>query len=145
MTRGLAAPHHRKRLNKGVKEDLRVWLTFLEQHNGKCFFLNTKTRAAHEVELYTDASGALGYGAVFGSEWFFGKWSQWWTEQNITFLELYPIVLAVEVWGAQLANKRLMLHTDNEALVAVLAKQTSRETYAQFPKCHKLTQYARFC
>ena len=42
-------------------------------------------------------------------------------------LELYPIVVAIETWGHELQNKRLVLKTDNAALVAVLQKQTSRE------------------
>ena len=41
-------------------------------------------------------------------------------------LELYPLVVVLEVWGRQLQNKRLTLFTDNMALVAVLKKQTSK-------------------
>lgn len=127
LTIGVKAPHFRIRLTKEVKEDLRLWLAFLEGHNGKCLFQDLRQVPCHEVNLYTDASGSIGYGAIFGSAWFCGKWSEWWTKQNITLLELYPIVMAVETWGRDLENKQLILHTDNSALVSVLSKQTSKE------------------
>lgn len=115
------------RLTKGEKEDLRIWLTFLINHNGRCLFLDQLPAHSPTIELYTDASGSIGYGAVFGSKWFNGKWSDWWLGQNITLLELYPIILAVEVWGPHMANKQLILYTDNSAIVAVLNKPTSKE------------------
>lgn len=51
------------------------------------------------LQLYTNASGGIGYGAVCGPEWFFGTWPSSWLNLNITVLELYPIVAAVELWG----------------------------------------------
>jgi hypothetical protein len=45
-------------------------------------------------------------------------------------LELYPIVLALKIWGSELMNKRLVIHTDNMALVAVLQKLTSKDALA---------------
>jgi hypothetical protein len=81
----------------------------------------------HDIELYTDASAAHGYAAVFGNHWFSGAWCEWWKGQNIMLLELYPIVIAVEVWGAALRNRRLVLHTNNMSLVTVLQKQTSKD------------------
>ena len=79
------------------------------------------------LHLYTDASGSLGYGAVFGSMWFHGPWPAHWVGHNITLLELYPIVAALHVWGPLLRDSRLMLHTDNMALVHILNAQTSKD------------------
>ena len=76
------------------------------------------------LNLFTDASGTLGYGAVLGSSWFYGAWSQQWVNQNITLLELYPNdVLAVQIWGNRLTNGRIIFHTDNQALVPIINKQ----------------------
>jgi hypothetical protein len=47
--------------------------------------------------------------------------------QNIMLLELYPIVIALETWSTEMQNKKLVIHTDNLALVAVLRKQTSKD------------------
>ena len=82
------------------------------------------------LKLFTDSSG-LGYAACFVDQWFFGEWSsQWWKDQHIMILELYPIVLALEVWGELLQNKRIMIMTDNQALVPVINKQTSKDPTA---------------
>ena len=46
---------------------------------------------------------------------------------NIAILELYPIVLAIHLFGYCLANKRILFSTDNLAIVHVLNKQTSKD------------------
>ena len=79
------------------------------------------------LQLYTDASGSVGYGAVYGNQWFHGTWPTSWLKHNITTLELYPIVAAVLVWGEEWKNKNVCFYTDNEALVAIINKQTSRD------------------
>ena len=42
-------------------------------------------------------------------------------------LEFYPIVAAVEMWGAAWANSSICFYIDNEALVAIINKQASKE------------------
>ena len=37
-----------------------------------------------------------------------------------------PIVVAVEVWGEQLRGKRVLFWSDNQAVVAIVNKQTSK-------------------
>lgn len=46
---------------------------------------------------------------------------------TITFKELYPIVLAVEVWGLHFQHSCIIVHSDNQAIVHVINKQTSKE------------------
>ena len=41
------------------------------------------------INLYTDASGSIGYAAVMGSHWFQGTWPDIWRQLNITMLELW--------------------------------------------------------
>ena len=126
LTIGKVAPHHWIKI-KNALDDLIVWLEFLSNHNGIVMFVDERAISNHDIHLYTDSSGSLGYGAIFGSEWFSGAWSDWWVGQNIMMLELYPIVIALQVWGPSLQNKRLTLFTDNMALVAVLNKQSSKD------------------
>ncbi|CAC5393202.1 unnamed protein product [Mytilus coruscus] len=85
-----------------------------------------------QLHLFTDASGTYGYGALFGSQWFLGKWDIKWQKQNIAFLELYPIVLAFEIWGHRFENQCIYFHTDNKALVSVINKQTSKDALIMF-------------
>ena len=80
------------------------------------------------LQLYTDAAGGKGFGAICGTAWFHGLWPMSWCAYNITVLELYPIVAAVSVWGDRWENKSVCFYTDNQSLVAILNAQTSRET-----------------
>lgn len=43
---------------------------------------------------------------------------------HISVRELYPIVLALELWADQLANKRILFHFDNISVVYCINKQT---------------------
>lgn len=127
LTIGLSKPSHHVRLNAEAKADLKAWLLFLDSFNGKAMFLDDAWLLASDLHLYTDASGTLGYGAFLDTEWFYGAWPDVWVSYNITLLELFPIMAALSLWGEQLANKRILLHTDNMALVHILNTQTSRE------------------
>ena len=78
------------------------------------------------LHLYTDAAGSIGFGAVFGCHWLHGIWPEMWKTFNIAFLELFPIVLAVHIWGSLMANKRIIFFSDNAAVVDIVNLQTSR-------------------
>lgn len=45
---------------------------------------------------------------------------------DITTLDLMPVVLALCMWGVILANKNVLFHIDNQSLVTILNKQTSK-------------------
>ena len=84
---GVDAPI-RIRLTKETKHDMEVWLKFLREFNGRSFFLDDKCNTSPPHELYTDAAGSKGYGAIYGPHWFFGSFTDEWQSLNITFLEL---------------------------------------------------------
>ena len=79
------------------------------------------------LHLYTDAAQEFGFGAILGNQWLYGSWPKLWKQYNIVTLELFPIVLALEIWGDELRNKAIRLHCDNLALVHIINKQTSKE------------------
>ena len=86
---------------------------------------------SHLVPLnfnYTDLAGSLGYAAVLGKRWFYGHWPDCWKSLNITILELFPIVLATEIWGDIMRNNCIVFFSDNHAVVDIINKQTSRES-----------------
>lgn len=126
LTIGLQRPHHHIRLNKDAKADLQVWMRFLVGFNGRAFFLDDLWVTSATLELFTDAAGSKGYGAVFGRKWFYGSWPKSWSSLNITFLEFFPIVIALHIWGPSMANKCVCFVTDNAALVEVINRQTSK-------------------
>jgi hypothetical protein len=45
---------------------------------------------------------------------------------DITFLELFPVVISVHIWGIHLKNKRIIFNVDNQAVVAIINKKSSK-------------------
>lgn len=132
LTIGLRRPHFLIRLTQEVKADLKVWQQFLSGFNGRSFFLSVDWANSHHLKLYTDASDTIGFGAVFGGHWCYGEWPASWRHRNIAFLEFYPIVLSLHLWGHTIKNQRVLFFTDNEALVHVINKQTCRDKDLMF-------------
>ena len=81
-----------------------------------------------QLHLYSDAAGSLGFGAVFGRKWFYGSWPEEMRDYNITLKELFPIVLAVELWGSVLKNSCVIFHSDSSAVVHIVNSQTSKDS-----------------
>ena len=77
---------------------------------GNPSFLEDQLNSGPDFEIYTDATGSVGYGCYFQGHWF----NRVWTEErqldpkrgiSIAYQELYPIVLSALLWGGQWANK----------------------------------------
>ena len=114
-------------LNNGVREDLNMWSIFLQNWNGRSFFLEDQLTSAADLSLYTDASGAHGYGAYYQGQWFRGDWVQGQRlgvdkGTSIAYQELFPIVLAASIWGHTWQKKRILFYCDNEATVSAITK-----------------------
>ena len=90
LTIGLKRPSHFLRVSKEVKADLFTWQQFFQEYNGKSFFLNKKWENSVSLQLFTDAAGAHGFGAVFGSHWCYGEWPKEWLGQNIAISRILP-------------------------------------------------------
>ncbi len=50
--------------------DMKWWLAFATDWNGKAFFLDPAWRLASAMKLYTDASSKVGLGAFWDGRWF---------------------------------------------------------------------------
>ena len=79
LTVVIQCPHHLIQLSKDVNKDLKVWQSFLANFNARSFFLEETWYSSTKLDLYTDSSGALGFGAIFVSRWCFGKWPATWS------------------------------------------------------------------
>ena len=132
LTIGVKSNLHFIRLTREVKQDLLVWKEFLSAFNGKSFFLNESWLSSEKLNLFTDAAGGVGFGAVFGSEWIFGAWPPHWLNRNIAILEFFPIVLALYLWGDKMANRCILFFSDNEAVVQVINKQSCKDKTLMF-------------
>ena len=104
-----------------------MWLQILDSFNGKSFFLTDVWETSNTLELYTDSAGSRGYGAVFGTHWLYGKWPPLWHHLNVATLELFTIVIALHIRGPKIANKCIILFTNNAALIDIINKQTSQD------------------
>jgi len=125
-TRHVRKPYHHIQLTLVCRLDLLWWSHLLSGWNGRSFFLEADDTAAHHLLIETDASGAIGFGAVFGVEWFSGTWDTTQAGLCITFKELYPICVACATWGHRWSRKRICFHTDNEAVACVIRSGTSK-------------------
>ena len=77
---------------------MEAWSEFINSFNGKSIFLNDEWQNSEKLHTYTDAADSLGYGAVLGKKWFYGNWEEIQLQDyNITFRELFPIVVAIEI------------------------------------------------
>ena len=128
LTAKVAKPYHSIHLTRESKSDLLLWKQFLSSHNGITLYRDELFLSPEVKHIFTDSSKTLAAAAVFGSAWFSLPWpSVWYCEQNITFLELIPIVWAIETWGPLLRNCYLVVHTDNLALKFILNSQSAKE------------------
>ena len=126
LCKSFVKPHHRIMLSPAAKEDLKWWSVLLQSWNGKSFFLQPSWTPSPSLELYTDASGAVGWGAFWNGCWIRGDWSPDHLSMSITWKELYAIVAAATTWGKHWQTLRILFHCDNEAVVACLSSGTSR-------------------
>lgn len=129
LTRYVSQPNHRVTLNKDARRDLAAWQLFIQHFNGSSLLLKDKWLTSSSLDLYTDAAGSVGFGAIFGKQWLMGKWPNHLKDFPITFKEIFPIVLAFEIWGPNLKNQCVTLHIDNVAAVYILNKQSSKDKY----------------
>ena len=131
LTKGHTHPGQVIFLNNDFRKDVVTWQLFLSHWNGVSLFLPPYSEPSPQIHLFTDASGAIGYGAFFNNLWFQGGWLP---EHflntsmgiSITWQELFPIYLACMVWGPLWANRRICFHCDNQAVVAILSSKSSR-------------------
>ena len=128
LTVGHTCPHFRITLNAEARADLKAWYEFITNFNGKSCFLYREWVSSETLKLYSDAAGVHGgFAAVLGSKWFVGDWPNDLKSFHITIKELFPIVLALEIWGHILSNHKILFFTDNQAVVEIINKNTSKD------------------
>ena len=125
LTIGCSNPHYYVRIGTEARKDLRAWQFFLASFNGKSMIKYQPWVSSDCLHLFTDS---VGFGALFQSHWVYGLWPDAWHTKGISFLELYPIMISLSIWGISLRNKRIILHTDNQALEPIINSATSKNS-----------------
>ena len=103
-----------------IFRDLTMWKAFLVGWNRWSFFLDTSVTPSPDLELYTDASGSVGFGGYFLGQWF--PHMQLLRERGISieWQELFPIVVACAIWFPHFSGQRVQFWCDNESVVAII-------------------------
>ena len=131
LTMGHSKPQHFIRLTQTSRADLRICHQFLCDFHGRSFFLDDVWLDSEVLHLYTDASGSLGFGAIFGTQWFCGRWADR-VSISLSVLEFFPFLLSILIWGGSMRNRRILFFTDNEALVHVINRSSFRNPRLMF-------------
>lgn len=118
----------RRSISSEVRKDLLVWVKFLTILVPGKQFRMFRPPSTNIPTIASDASSSVGFGVMFGARWFYGRWpSDKWRQLNIAFLELYPIYVAIKLWGSQSKDGALQILCDNHAMVLVINKLYSKD------------------
>ena len=118
--------YHPIRINQEFRLDLDWWRTFLSSWNGVSFWLFPGLEPSPDVEVISDASGSLGFGAFSSGAWFFGSWATPQVSLSIADKELFPVVIATRVQGATWHRPHVLFQSDSEPVVHVLNTRSSK-------------------
>lgn len=86
-------------------------------------------RKSPELEVFSDASGSWGCGAVCGSSWFQLQWDSRLQALSIAIKEMIPVVLASAVFGRGWSGKIIQFHVDNKAVVDIINSTSTKNTH----------------
>ena len=140
----LLKEYHHVSVSNQLKADCNVWKMFLDTHDKLRFcrpFIDLQeSRYATTLNFYSDSSlnERFGFGVIFRNHWAYGRWGRRFIKEqkpSIEFLELFALVAGIIIWedDVELANTRIIIFCDNEAVVNMVNKMTSN-----CPKCMKL-------
>ena len=117
--------NHKVKLNNMARADVQWWLACVDKWNGRSVFLDDLWTTSADIGLYTDASGC-GIGGVFRDLWFAQHLTPAQQQRSIAWKELYAVVVACRRWGAHFKGQRILLHCDNQSVVAIVNSGTSK-------------------
>lgn len=121
--------HHHVKITNECRLDLRMWSYFLQQWNGISFFLDDEETAANQLQFFTDAT-PVGFGGYYNGKWFCGKFDYDMIpgdcKASMALFELYPIVMAVALWGKYWHRKRIIVNCDNVATTEIINHRRSK-------------------
>ena len=124
-TIGVKKLYHHIHITRPVKDDMQLWCNFLDHYNGVTLFLPQVPTTSAELNLHTD-SCPQGFGGTFRTNYFYGTFPPHWQGHNICVLELFPILLALQLYTAEMSNQNIVIYSDNQAVVEVLNKKTTK-------------------
>ena len=130
-SRKIVKAGHQRRLNKETVNDLKMFQHFLSstshytEHTVP--FMVRRAIFADSLQFFTDSSFE-GFGCCFQNAWAQGLWSETMvfrqdTVPNIALLDLFTIVMALELWTSEVTGKWIILCSDSSATVGWLNRK----------------------
>ena len=80
------------------KDDVKWWFEHLSLWNGKCLLHFPSNQENFDIEISSDATGAL-VGATIWGKWFAQQWPASTLDTDISIKEFIPLVIAATLWG----------------------------------------------
>ena len=130
-TSGNLKPHHHIKITTEIKEDLSLWLKFLDHPTAYCHsFMDFRSYSVDEIDFYTDASKnfELGMGGVCQQSWMWMIWGDdvAGLDPSIEYLELFALAAGVLAWISKFQNMRVCIFCDNMSVVHMVNNMSSK-------------------
>ena len=122
-----------------LKQDLNWFRAFLPKFNGTTFFCHKK----FALEVHLDAC-LTGLGAICGNEVYSIPLPPGFLNYDIVHLEMINILVAIRAWPRHWATHKILIHCDNQAVVAVMTSSKSRDLTLGAIHRNILMECARF-
>lgn len=120
---GLKSPSAHVILSYDIWGDIIVWIRFLEYFNGRAVWQRDFVTDG-EFCLQTDSAGSLGFAAIWKTHWCAEPLDPAWKLKgylnNSVLIELFPNLVAIELWGTCFQNRRILFSTDNKGVMYAL-------------------------
>ena len=106
-------------ISKEVHKDICWWKTFATPWNGTSFMLHPKWIPAPDLQLFTDSSGTIGFGAFYEGLWFKLLVPR-------AACHEHSMEGAVHNCGVSASQQKILFFCDNQAVVSCIQTGTSR-------------------
>ena len=129
-------PHHHVNTDHKLREDCKVWLTFIREVDSNRSLLCRpfsdwdSLKAATDIPFWSDSSANenLGFGVVYQNNWTYGSWEPGFVKRekpSIEYLELFAVCVGFMTWGHKIRNVRVNIFCDNMSVVHMINNSSS--------------------
>ena len=116
------------KVNEDMKRDLKWFMDFLPRFNGTATYKHPIIEQSHTLAI--DAC-LTGVGGVWQNKVYTAPipdWLQQYGNMHITHFEMINIIIAIKLWGNEWVGQKVILYTDNEAVVTICNQGFTRDT-----------------
>ncbi|KAJ1161064.1 hypothetical protein NDU88_001552 [Pleurodeles waltl] len=105
-----------------------MWIAFLRDFNGVTMLVEDADWY-WQIQIFSEAAGAHGFGVFWDGHLAAEVWPPAWKEahHSIAFLEFFPLVVALFIWGHTLANRNVIFNVDNHTVVNLVNFQKAKD------------------